>query len=187
MTSVSITKPAAAQRQIDAAIQMLFSFIDILAVHTVIAAAHGIVKDLAKKRGGSSWEDPYDEALRMALTEFCQRDIGRIPSADELRDGVLRFKKPFRKLLNEPANFLKHANRDADRSLDEDNLQTDSLLFRTCGWYMDLGFESTTEMHAFSRWHLAVYPHERATSSKSKTTTCMTFYALSSLNLESFC
>lgn len=54
--SIGITKTVAAQRQIDAAIRIMFSGEDPLAVHTVVAAAFGIVKELTKKR---------DEVLRL--------------------------------------------------------------------------------------------------------------------------
>jgi hypothetical protein len=52
MADLSITKPAAAQRQIDAAIRMLFLHgEDFVAIHTVAAAARTILNDLAEARG----------------------------------------------------------------------------------------------------------------------------------------
>ena len=52
MTNVAITKEAAAQRQIDAAIRMLFLHgEDLVAVHTLAAAARTVVLDLAKAAG----------------------------------------------------------------------------------------------------------------------------------------
>ena len=63
MASVDITKPTAAQRQIDAAIRILFSGEDVLAVHTVVAAAHRIVLDLREKRSGTRGQGPYVEFL----------------------------------------------------------------------------------------------------------------------------
>ncbi len=48
---VYISKEAAAQRQIDAAVRMLFSDEDELAIHTVAAAAYRVVRDLREKRG----------------------------------------------------------------------------------------------------------------------------------------
>ena len=62
--------------------------------------------------------------------------------------------------MNRPANFLKHADRDAGKVLDQDSLQTDTLLLVSCVTYAELGLEYTPEMNAFCRWHLAVYPHE---------------------------
>jgi hypothetical protein len=52
MADLSITKPAAAQCQIDAAIRMLFLHgEDFVAIHTVAAAARTILNDLAEARG----------------------------------------------------------------------------------------------------------------------------------------
>ena len=59
-----------------------------------------------------------------------------------------------------PANFLKHADRDEDKTLNEATLESDHLLLEACTLYTDLGFEPTPEMYTFARWHLAVYPHE---------------------------
>ena len=69
MAPLEITKPTAAQRQIDAAIRLLFSDEDALAVHTVAAAAHRIALDLAENRG----HNPYAESLRETLTTLLSK------------------------------------------------------------------------------------------------------------------
>ena len=157
MASVSITKLSAAQRQIDAAIRILFSGEDPLAVHTVVGAAHSIVLDLAGKRNVT----PYTESIGQAImTLYRQRFDEAIPN-DKLRHWVARFEeKHFRPYWNRPANFLKHADRDPGEVLDQDSLQTDTLLLVSCATCMKLGLEHTPEMNAFCRWHRAVYPHE---------------------------
>lgn len=54
MADLSITKQAAAQRQIDAAIRMLFLHgEDFIAIHTVAAAARTILNDLAEARASA--------------------------------------------------------------------------------------------------------------------------------------
>jgi hypothetical protein len=70
------------------------------------------------------------------------------------------FKKWLWDARNRPANFLKHADRDADEMLNQGTLETDHLLLEACCLYEELGLPSTPEMSAFARWHLAVYPHE---------------------------
>ena len=60
MASENITKHSAAQRQIDAAIRILFSGEDVLAAHTVVAAAHRIVLDIAENRNSN----PYTESIK---------------------------------------------------------------------------------------------------------------------------
>ena len=157
MASVSITKPSAAQRQIDAAIRILFSGEDILAVHTVVAAAHRIVLDLAEKRNLA----PYTESIRTTIATLYRQQFEETIPNHKLQNWAAQFEnKYFRPYLNRPANFLKHADQDAGKVLDHDILQTDTLLLASCVTYTELGLEYTPEMKAFFRWHLAVCPHE---------------------------
>lgn len=157
MASVSITKLSAAQRQIDAAIRILFSEEDPLAVHTVVAAAHRIVLDLAEKRNLA----PYTESIRKTIATLYRQQFGETIPSDKLQHWATQVeKKNFRPYLNHPANFLKHADQDAEEALDQDSLQTDTLLLASCVTYAKLGLEYTPEMKAFLRWHLAVYPHQ---------------------------
>ena len=157
MASVSITKLSAAQRQIDAAIRILFSGEDILAVHTVVAAAHRIALDLAEKRNLA----PYTKSIRETIAALYRQSSEKTISNHELQHWADEFEeKVFVPHLNHPANFLKHADRDAGKSLDQDSVQTDTLLLVSCVTYAELGLEYTAEMNAYCRWHLAVYPHE---------------------------
>jgi hypothetical protein len=153
MAQVHITKQAAAQRQIDAVIRILFSGEDPLAVHTVVAAAHSILADLNKNyRKPFVMNGIYLHALNQLHEHFLPDETNKWNLQD--------FKKWFHDVRNQPANFLKHANRDADKALNPATLETDHLLLEACALYMELGFEPTPEMYAFSRWHLAVYPHD---------------------------
>lgn len=157
MASVSITKLSAAQRQIDSAIRILFAGEDALAVHTVVAAAHRIVLDLAEKRNLA----PYTESIRKTIATQYRQQFGETIPNDKLQHWATQFeKKNFRPYLNRPANFLKHADQDAGEVLSQDSLQTDTLLLVSCVTYAKLGLEYTPEMKAFFRWHLAVYPPE---------------------------
>ena len=160
MASVDITKPTAAQRQIDAAIRILFSGEDVLAVHTVVAAAHRIVLDLREKRSGTRGQGPYVEFLREGVVTLYQEQLGMSPPDAIIQRVLPQFERLFRNHLNRPANFLKHADRDAGESLEQNSLQTDLLLLFSCNEYANLGFTLTPEMKVFCRWHLAVDPHE---------------------------
>ena len=151
--SVDITKTAAAQRQIDAAIRMMFSGEDSLAVHTVVAAALGIVRDLTKKRGEVS-------RLEDSLNAFFHKWRPQLHKWE----GPSEFTRFVVGNLNRSANFLKHADRDHGNSLDEMKMETDTLLLVSCVAYNDLGLSLTTEMRAYCRWHLAIYPHEEGDS-----------------------
>lgn len=153
MADVHITKPAAAQRQIDSAIRILFSQEDPLAVHTIVAAAHRILFDLDNKhRKQSVLDDLYAPSLKQLRERFPRETSGWNPCD---------FKSRIQRVKSEPANFLKHADRDPDNALNPETLKTDHLLLEACALYVCLGFELTPEMWAFFRWHLAVYPHEQ--------------------------
>lgn len=152
MGSVNITKATAAQRQIDAAVRMLFSEEDVLAIHTVTAAAHRIVVDLLRDRNSPAAEDVYASAIRWTFSELS----GRVPPDNALPQLMRRF----REWRNRPANFLKHADKDAATSIDLDTMDTDHLLLEACVLYSELGLPFTPEMRAFGRWHLGVYPQE---------------------------
>ena len=156
MASVKITKLSAAQRQIDAAIRILFSGEDALAVHTVVAAAHRIVMDLAGKRNLT----PYTESIKKTIATLYRQSFGETLPNDKLQRWAAKLEKKHYRHLNRPANFLKHADEDPTEALDLDGLQTDALLLAACVTYGKLGLEYTPEMKAFIRWHLAAYPDE---------------------------
>ena len=128
-----------------------------LAVHTVVAAAHRIVLDLAEKRNLA----PYTESIRKTIATLYRQQFGETIPNHKLHHWAAQFEKEhFRPHLNRPANFLKHADKDASKVLDQESLQTDILLLVSCVTYAELGLEYTPEMNAFCRWHLAVNPHE---------------------------
>jgi hypothetical protein len=138
---------SAAQRQIDAAIWMLFSGEDSLAVHTVAAAGCRLVRDLAKHRRLPYASHMYENAL----TDAYRGLLGRSPTDDEI--------KRFFKWSNRPANFLKHADHDQNDFIDESEMNTEHLLLEASALYAMMGFDPTAEMRSCWRWHLAVYPH----------------------------
>ncbi len=128
MVEVQVTKAAAAQRQIDAAIRMLLSGEDPLAVHTVAVAARRILADLAEQRGIRFDDDLYSAALRSTFEQLS----GKTPPNDVIRRELPNFKKQMRRIRHHPANFLKHADRDAEKSLDLNSVETDDLLLESC-------------------------------------------------------
>lgn len=148
MADVHITKQAAAQRQIDAAVRILFAEEDPLAVHTVVGAAHTILVDLANKSEKQPvLDEAYSDVLKQLNKHFPEWNLQE-------------FKTWYRRMSRRPANFLKHADQDTAKTLNPATLETDHLLLEACTIYMELGFKPTPEMNAFARWHLAVYPHE---------------------------
>ena len=127
-----MTKIQAAQRQIDAAIWMLFRNDDPVAIHTVAMAAFRILRDLAKHRG---LEHPVDSMIR--------------PGKE----------KEFWRGVNSFANFSKHADKDPDDIsggfFEEAN---DSVLLIAAKYYDLLGYQQTEEMQALEVWYVTLNP-----------------------------
>jgi len=128
MTKLRINKIDAARQQLDAAIRMTFGEENPVAIHTVVAAAHRIVRDICEQRGDiesylrfTDWIAPGHE------NEFWQH-------------------------WNASANFLKHADQDADNIHELDYDVTDFLIVITSKWYRDLGNSPSPEMRAFTGW-----------------------------------
>lgn len=135
MAKLRVNKIEAARRQIDAAIRMLFSNEDPVAIYTLSMAAFRILRDLASKRS-----DSYMEKIAQAIIK---------PGKE----------KECWSLFLGPANFLKHADRDPDAILDNvDEVANDFILFWACTYYQDLGNQFTPEMNTLVSWFMALYP-----------------------------
>ena len=140
MAKIEVNKISAARRQINAAIRMLFSDEDPVAIHTLTSAGFRILKDLAEKQ----------DSEIMDMFNLCIRP--------EMR------KKFWREIFNRGANFFKHADRDPDQVLKNvDETVNDHLIFWGCLLYQDIlhrdPFQTyTNEMGAFIVWYKAMYP-----------------------------
>lgn len=88
---------------------MLFGGIDILAVHTVVNAAHGILVNLDEKRA----RPVLDEVYAKALDDVIEKLQLRAKVTQETADQTLpEFKSLVQRARRRPGNFLKHADRD---------------------------------------------------------------------------
>ena len=159
---IHVTKLAAAQRQLCEAIRMFFAGADELAVHTVAAAAYRVLSDLKAKRGRDEAGDNYLNMVFYAVRDYRRgtlpdylandpkvmgwiRDMAdRLPiTASSKFEDIVASVSPdvaqdFWRKRNAVANFLKHADRDAEPSIsleDVDNLQ---LLMQALSAYLDL-------------------------------------------------
>ncbi|MCF6103847.1 hypothetical protein [Mesorhizobium muleiense] len=129
-----ITKLDAARRQLLAAIHIHWYLEEPLAVYTLAA---------------NSWE--IADALLSQTTKL--RMIDQFVAAHG------KPAKDFRNLLNEPRNFIKHADRDpfavAPDITDED---CDGALIFACLDYMIIAGRSPYILGLFVAWYSAVYP-----------------------------
>jgi hypothetical protein len=170
-----VNKIAAASRQLDAAIRMFFAEEDELAIHTVASAAFRILRDVTEKRG----KNFTTEVVRAGIHSIAQRYAqGKLPAKelklientglmviienivddvraqgdkfDRSRIGVSMNKPGEREVWpSQAANFLKHADRDAEDHLPVDEIKNEHVLMGACAAYLQLMRTPTPEIVAF--------------------------------------
>jgi len=134
VTKIRINKIDAAKRQINAAIRMTFQGEDPVAIHSVIAAGHRIIRDICQKRGD------VESFLRFT---------------DWIAEG---HEKQFWAAMNASANFIKHADTDADAIHEFDEEMADFMIVFASKWYGDLGYSRSREMNTFATWWAIQHP-----------------------------
>jgi len=168
--SLHVSKLAAAQRQLDAAIRMTLAAEDKLAIHTVAAAAYQILRDLKKKRERNELSDrlslgifgfandlasgkeiPPSIAKNRLLAEIVES------FSEAIRSGEVRSEKDVAsrlKVIGEKshwakfdlsANLLKHADRFPNATIHIDSVDNDLILMHAIPAYVELmGPKSST-------------------------------------------
>jgi hypothetical protein len=174
---IYVTKGAAAQRQLDAAIRMYLAQEDELAIHTVGAAAFRLLRDLKQQRGRGELSDAMSYGLFAIADDLAKGKLDKLPDELDLPDlkqliakimnGIrtgkvtssadvqLNFSDTFERRhwaqFNLPANFLKHADADGDGLLSESMLDNQDLLVKACVSYKSLFTDWTPEMFVFAK------------------------------------
>ncbi len=132
---IHLSKLDAAKRQLEIAIRLFLSNSDIVAIHSLAASSHTLLRDLSKKRGKNSWAK--DKVLGFVKPEFRKKYIDTI---------------------NKPDNFIKHADRDAEEILKFVPLHTEILLIDSCSMYQILTSELTPYIMSYRMWFFTNYP-----------------------------
>ena len=137
MANIKVNKSEAARRQIDAAIRMLFSGEDPVAVHTLAMAGFRVLRDLAKHV-----ENPIDILIDSMIKPEKKAELWR--------------------QINSLSNFLKHADKDPYEIHDpiEEEIN-DVVLLLAVQYYQYLGYQSTREMLILRAWCMVFYPEFR--------------------------
>jgi hypothetical protein len=144
----TITKLDAAGRQMNAAIRQFFACGDSVAIHTLTAAAHEILRQL--RRAGSSPE--ITMLWRM-------QPVGIRGSLVKDSPFILQDRRTeFEKLVSRPQNFFKHAGRDPGEKLDFCAALTEALLMDACMMYQYLTGQHTNEGCIYICWYTLNYP-----------------------------
>lgn len=174
-STIQISKLAAAQRQLDAAIRMFFQREDELAIHTVAAAAFQILRDIVKQRGGHFTSEVFRSGILSIAQQYVQGTLppdkktmiegsNFMPVITELAEQIRVHGEDFDKecininvskwhehklWLSETTVFLKHAERDPNGFLSADGLDNEKMLMATCAAYLELMNQPTPEIKAY--------------------------------------
>jgi hypothetical protein len=173
--TVHVTKMAAAKRQLDTAIRMHFAHDDELSIHTLIAAAFRVLRDVMQNRGTKMGEELFragvygiakqygegtlsadvlkalKESRLLPLVETIAADIRE--QGDKFDRSRIQIADPIkaeqRTWPSAPANFLKHAERDADALLAAGKINNETFLIGACVAYLELMRTPSPEIMAF--------------------------------------
>jgi hypothetical protein len=165
--TVHLTKIAAAKRQLDTAIRLYFAHDDELSIHTLVAAAFGILRDLIKKRGSDfeaevfkagfyAWAKQYRAGTLSEDVSKALKESGLLPlletiAADEdpSHIRIIRDKTKSRGWPSGPANFLKHADWHPNALLAASDINNEHFLIGACTAYLELMPTPSPEIMAF--------------------------------------
>ncbi|AFJ02624.1 hypothetical protein Q7C_1475 [Methylophaga frappieri] len=161
--ALHVNKLSAAKRQLQAAIRMYFQSEDELAVHTIAAAAYGLLKDIKKSRGMSEAADTYLVSVfyivrdyrRGNLPEEMTRDSDFMTEIERLAEKLSsitaesrlsdvqasigpELERQYWNDTNRAANFLKHADRDPEQAMPLDVIDNVLLLGKAVSSYQDV-------------------------------------------------
>lgn len=141
MPRIHVTKLAAAQRQLRAAIRLFFAKEDELAVHTVASAAYRLIADLKNGRGREEVADHYLDSVFYVVRDYRRGTLPKhftdspeamkwieemaehlpITSSTKIEDVRVSISpgtaKQYWLKRNRVATFLKHADRDAEKHI----------------------------------------------------------------------
>lgn len=130
---VVLAKLDVGRRQIDSAIRMFFAEEDVVALHTVAAAAHGVLRDLARHKG---------------ITKSI-KDSPLISDAS---------RSEFFRAVNYPQNFFKHADSDPNTKMVFRYNGTAFFVLDSIVLYVALNEPLTQEMVVFLMWIQLRFP-----------------------------
>ncbi len=174
--ALQLTKLAAAQRQLDAAIRLTLQGEDEVAIHTIAAAAYRILRDIKQKRKGrGEFSDMITRGLFFVAQDLASGKISKPPGwltgalaqavntlSDLIKTGKLQSEDQFSfstthdeekrhlQAINAASNFLKHADRDSEDALNLSEINNDIILASACDAYLHLMGASTPEIDAYT-------------------------------------
>jgi hypothetical protein len=126
MESLTIRRLDAAKRQLETAMSLYFGHGDPISIHALACAAYDIIDGVNQHRGGKEM--------------WVKRRYTQSPG------------RPTRGDLNEVQNFLKHADRDPEGTLDFFPLLTEPMLADASRTYVELTGDLSPVLEVMLRW-----------------------------------
>jgi hypothetical protein len=137
MDELHVSKLDAARRQLETAVRLYFSDGDPVSIHTLTAAAHTVLTDINKARGGTP-------LLKESIVTFAKK--GK--------------EKEMKKFLNAAANFFKHGEHDPEGTYTLVIGQSEMYLLDACLAYKTLAGEIVPVLGAYEGWFWIGPGHE---------------------------
>ena len=131
-----ITKLDAAHRQIETAINLYFCEGDQISIHTLTAAAYGVLRGVSKHLGSSGM-----------LIKDIFLDMVKPELKSKMGDKI-----------NEAENFFKHAYPNPTGTLTFSPGQSELLLLDACDKYRELSGEYPPLLKVFQHWYMLKHP-----------------------------
>lgn len=132
--SLRLSKLETARRQLETAIKLYFEHGDEVSIHTLAAAGYSVIRDINEHRGG----------------EPMLKDLHCFLSADLARE--------FRKYINTPENFLKHADKDPSAIGELNPRWTEALMWEASRKYCEMTGDSPKVLITFIFWFVMRNP-----------------------------
>jgi hypothetical protein len=135
---VTISKLEAAKRNLAAGVRLFFERGDPVAIHTLAAAAQGVIRDIARSRGLEHTSILHDNPL--------------VPPEQQ---------KEWIRALNAARNFFKHADKDPDDQLEFNEDTNESLLLDSVLILSEIDHQALSEAKVFIGWFTTAHPELR--------------------------
>lgn len=135
---MQLSKLEAARRQLETAIKLYFADGDEVSIHSLVAAAYALIRDINEYRGG----------------EPMLKDLHCLLSPDLARE--------FKRYINRPENFLKHADTDPEGVGQLEPRWTEILLWEASRKYCEMTADPNLLLMTYVFWFVAHQPELRA-------------------------
>lgn len=144
--NLRLTKPEAARRQLETAVEMWFHGGEPISIHTLAAAAHRVVHDVAEHRGleGAALTD----AKRLSAWGYHPQE--------------------YKKAIRKSETFFKHALNDPDEVHDFSEDETQFILWSAIDCYHRLASDKSPLLSQFMAWMGFKYPDNLSVTARNR-------------------